>query len=161
MRSAVVIALLAGIAALILIGAVMYVLMLPTAAPAAPAATPRETITLYAGEIGDEFAFGTSPDNLTTPGPTLRLRVGDTVQIRLINAGNIPHSFVITDEARENPLASPIFSGAAIGSASNPLGPEEEGVITFTPDRPGTFYYMCTVPGHFTRGMYGEIIVSS
>lgn len=161
MKSAGFVSLLAGVVALVLTISVMYVLMLPPTSTVTPAATPKERVTLYAGEIGDKFAFGTSPDNLTTPGPTLRLRVGDTVQVKLINAGGIPHTFIVTDKAEEKPLANPLFSGAAIGSPAIPLGPEEEATTVFTPDRPGTFYYMCTIPGHFSRGMYGTLIVSS
>jgi nitrite reductase (NO-forming) len=31
--------------------------------------------------------------------------------------------------------------------------------VTFTPDKPGTYYYICSVPGHVERGMWGRFVV--
>ncbi len=42
---------------------------------------------------------------------------------------------------------------------SNPLKPGEGGTSEFIPGEPGTYYYICTVPGHREMGMVGTIIV--
>ncbi|RMF30463.1 MAG: hypothetical protein D6752_04035, partial [Candidatus Nitrosothermus koennekii] len=31
--------------------------------------------------------------------------------------------------------------------------------VTFTADTPGTYYYICLVPGHAALGMQGKFIV--
>ena len=46
-----------------------------------------------------------------------------------------------------------------IATASNPLKPGQEGSVTFTAGAPGTYYYICTVPGHALQGMQGSFIV--
>ncbi|HEX9845145.1 MAG TPA: plastocyanin/azurin family copper-binding protein, partial [Candidatus Nitrosotenuis sp.] len=47
----------------------------------------------------------------------------------------------------------------AIKSANNPMKPGESGEVTFTAGAPGTYYYICTVPGHSALGMKGSFIV--
>ena len=44
-------------------------------------------------------------------------------------------------------------------SPNNPLKPGESGTSEFVPAEEGTYYYICTVPGHREQGMVGEIIV--
>ena len=44
-------------------------------------------------------------------------------------------------------------------AASNPLKPGEGGSSEFIAGEEGTYYYICTVPGHREQGMVGEIIV--
>ena len=40
------------------------------------------------------------------------------------------------------------------------LKPGESGTAEFIAGEEGTYYYICTVPGHRDQGMVGEIIVS-
>jgi uncharacterized cupredoxin-like copper-binding protein len=35
------------------------------------------------------------------------------------------------------------------------------GPLTFTADAPGTYHYLCPVPGHAQKGMTGPFTVSS
>lgn len=133
-------------------------------APVAPGAAgvaglqPTTTITLYAGELpGGRFGFGLSPDNITSPGPTIRVRVGEVVQITLINVGDVRHAFVITPQVvRTNPE---VLFGAQIGSAARPLGSGEQGSVIFVATEPGEFFYQCPVANHGPKGMWGKIIV--
>ena len=48
---------------------------------------------------------------------------------------------------------------SAIAAATNPLKPGESGSTTFIAGAPGTYHYICTVPGHALQGMIGEFIV--
>ena len=48
---------------------------------------------------------------------------------------------------------------SAIATATSPLKPGESGSVTFTAGVPGTYYYICTVPGHALQGMQGSFIV--
>ena len=52
-----------------------------------------------------------------------------------------------------------MMAGSEIAAATNPLKPGESGQSEFIPGEEGTYYYICTVPGHREQGMVGEIIV--
>ncbi len=120
--------------------------------------TPTVTITLYAGEISNnKFGFGTTANNITSPGPTLRFKISDVVNVTLVNAGTMPHAFAITAEAKTG--SSALF-GATIASSANPLSPGQSRSIVFAPSNAGSFYYICPVPGHAETGMYGSVIIT-
>jgi nitrite reductase (NO-forming) len=88
--------------------------------------------------------------------PDIKVKSGDSVTIKVKNAGKIFHSFgVVTDP--EDPAT--LVSGTAIRDANNPLKPGEGGEVTFTAGAPGNYYYICTVPGHALQGMKGNFIV--
>ena len=115
-------------------------------------------ITLYAGETGDsQLGFGTSPTNLTSPGPTLRLKITDVVSITLVNAGKMPHAFAVTNMPK---TGATVLFNAQIGSAANPLGPGQSGTVVFAPNNAGTFFYICPVSGHAELGMYGAVVIT-
>ena len=121
--------------------------------------TPTVNITLYAGEVSTtKYGFGTSPNNITSPGPTLRFKTSDVVNLTVVNAGTIPHAFALTNAPRTG--ATSLF-GATIASGSNPLSPGQSGNVIFAPNSPGTDnYYICPVPGHAELGMYGAVIIT-
>jgi nitrite reductase (NO-forming) len=109
-------------------------------------------ITLYAGETSSNFSFGLSPDNLTSPGPTLRFTADDVVQITLVNVGKMPHSFAVTDASKQN--ATVLFNARI-----SPVSPGANSSVIFAPYEAGEYYYVCQVPGHVSRGMWGIVIV--
>jgi len=117
-------------------------------------------ITLYAGEINNStiYAYGFSRDNLTSPGPTIKVRVGAFVKLTLVNIGALPHVFVVHDKLEENPNIKPLFKNAQAGDVLNPVMPGEKLNTVFKVTKPGKFYYLCTIPGHVKRGMYGMLI---
>jgi len=88
--------------------------------------------------------------------PTIQANVGDEINFSVVNDGKSFHSFGIT---KSEEGVSGIIPGTEIGSASNPLKPGESGTVDFIPSEEGTYYYICTVPGHREQGMVGEIIV--
>lgn len=88
--------------------------------------------------------------------PTINLNVGDEINFSVVNNGKSFHAFGVT---KANEGFSGIISGSEIASASNPLKPGESGESKFIPGQEGTYYYICTVPGHRDQGMVGEIIV--
>ena len=89
--------------------------------------------------------------------PEIQANVGDKIIFDVTNGGKTFHSFGVTDSAEGIGL---ILSGTAIKDANNPLKPSEGGQSTFIPTREGTYYYICTVPGHREQGMEGKITVS-
>ena len=88
--------------------------------------------------------------------PEIKVKSGDSVTIKVKNAGKSFHSFGILTNP-EDPTT--VISGTEIRDPNNPLKPGEEGEATFTVGAPGTYYYICTVPGHALQGMKGSFIV--
>ena len=88
--------------------------------------------------------------------PTINAKVGDRIIFNILNAGKSFHAFGVTldDEGFGG-----ILGGSAVASPNNPLKPGEGGTSEFIPGEPGTYYYICTVPGHREMGMVGTIIV--
>ena len=118
---------------------------------------PTIYLTLYAGETSSgQLSFGDSPSNLSSPGPTIRMKISDVVSLTFINVGKMPHAFAVTSM----PTGGTFLFNAKIGSAGNPLEPGKSGTVVFSPDNAGTFYYICPVAGHADSGMYGAVVVT-
>jgi len=88
--------------------------------------------------------------------PDVTVSSGDEVTITTVNAGMSFHSFGVVSNPDD--FNSVIFD-SAIAAATNPLKPGESGSTTFIAGAPGTYYYICTVPGHALQGMQGSFIV--
>jgi nitrite reductase (NO-forming) len=89
----------------------------------------------------------------TVPGPFVRVRVGDAVQIRLKNGAQSMHPHSIDLHA---------VTGPGGGAAVTQLGPGQEGSFEFKALNPGLYVYHCatpSVPEHIANGMYGLILV--
>jgi len=88
--------------------------------------------------------------------PIITANVGDEIVFNVANAGKSFHAFgIVSDPENFNN----VLWNSAIASASNPLKPGESGSVTFTAGAPGTYYYICTVPGHALQGMQSSFIV--
>jgi len=90
--------------------------------------------------------------------PTITASVGDKIMFNVENAGKGFHAFGVTSETEG---FSGIVSSSAVASASSPLKSGQTGSSEFVPSKEGTYYYICTVPGHRELGMVGEIIVGA
>lgn len=104
-----------------------------------------------------DFSFN---EILGEPGanPTIHAQVGDKLVFNVVSEGISFHSFGVTTE--ESGIEG-IFPGSEIGTATNPLRSGQSGTSEFIPPSEGTYYYVCTVPGHREQGMVGEIIVGA
>jgi len=141
---------------------------------------PPPVVALMAGEkthagpteatgqtITQDLNFIESPDfrNLAfnaLPGedgnnPTINMSVGDKVVFNVVNDGVSFHAFGVTQDQEG---FSGVIPGSEIAAPTNPLKPTESGTSEFIAGEEGTYYYICTVPGHRAQGMVGEIIVS-
>ena len=88
--------------------------------------------------------------------PDITVGSGDTVSVTVVNQGRSFHSFaVVSDPADFNS----VIWGSAIAAPTNPLKPGEQGSKTFIAGEPGSYYYICTVPGHALQGMQGTFTV--
>jgi len=88
--------------------------------------------------------------------PTINAKVGDRIIFNILNAGKSFHAFGVTLD--EEGFGG-ILGDSAVASPNSPLKPGEGGASEFIPGEPGTYYYICTVPGHREMGMVGTIIV--
>ncbi len=87
------------------------------------------------------------------PGPMIRARVGDRVQLTLSNA---PGSLMV------HSIDLHAVIGPGGGSALLQVAPGESKTITFKVTRPGLFVYHCATPmvaEHIASGMFGMILV--
>ena len=117
--------------------------------------------------ITQDLSFLESPDfrSLTfnamidEPGvnPTIEMSVGDKVVFNVVNDGMSFHAFGVTKDTEG---FAGVIPGSEIAAPTNPLKPGESGTSEFIAGEEGTYYYICTVPGHRDQGMVGEIIVS-
>ena len=84
------------------------------------------------------------------PGPTLRVRQGDTVEFTLVNHGMMPHSI---DFHAAQIAPSRVYTNVMPGDSIS---------FRWSPQVPGAFLYHCgtaPVAMHIANGMYGALIV--
>ena len=112
----------------------------------------EQQMTVAPGFVQTVFAYGLTPETATVPGPTLRVKVGDTLRVTFKNpASNVmPHSLDFH------------ASMVAWNDEMRDINPGEELVYEFTATYAGVFMYHCGTAGalsHIMNGMYGMIIV--
>jgi nitrite reductase (NO-forming) len=130
------------------------------AAPSGKAAAPTGVSHVFELNFIESDDFRTLAFN-ALPGeegnnPEIRVNSGDEVTITTANNGKSFHSFGVVSNP-EDPNS--VVWNSAIAAATNPLKPGESGDVTFIAGAPGTYYYICTVPGHSFQGMQGTFIV--
>ena len=87
------------------------------------------------------------------PGPFVRVRVGDTVEVHLKNAG---------DSAMMHNVDFHAVTGPGGGGKATQAAPGEEKGFVFKAINPGLYVYHCATPPvaqHISAGMYGLILV--
>lgn len=114
-------------------------------------------IGLTTKEVIAEMADGVYVNYWTfngrVPGPFLRVREGDTVELTLHNDETSLHHHSIDLHA---------VTGPGGGAVATMVEPGESKTITFKALRPGLFVYHCAEPNvanHMAHGMYGLILV--
>lgn len=134
----------------------------PLPAPAIAAPLPRRdpttvTVELETREVeaamDDGVAYTYWTFNGTVPGPMLRVRQGDTVDLTLRNAA--------TSKATHN-IDLHAATGPGGGSKVTTVAPGQSARFRFTALNPGVYVYHCAVPPvamHIANGMYGLIVV--
>ena len=99
--------------------------------------------------------------------PAITVAAGAQVSIEVINADpDTAHGLVITasgatSSAMPMVTARPAFPGSAVWFLGNPTSAGmHTGTLSFTASTPGTYRYLCPVPGHAQEGMTGTFTVS-
>jgi nitrite reductase (NO-forming) len=107
----------------------------------------EKEMTVAPGIVQRVWAFGG-----TVPGPVIRVKVGDTVRIHLINPKTniMPHSIDFH------------ASLVAWNDEMTDINPGQEKLYVFKAEYAGVFMYHCGTAGalgHMINGMYGMIII--
>jgi nitrite reductase (NO-forming) len=111
-----------------------------------------ETVELK-GRLDDGTTFTYWTFGRKVPGPMLRVKAGDTVEVALSNARTSKQLHSIDLHA---------VTGGMGGGAHTQVAPGETKTITFKALNPGLYVYHCatpSVPHHISAGMYGLILV--
>lgn len=107
-----------------------------------------------------EFAF--APAALT-------VKAGQPVTISLQNTGAVEHDWSVREIeiSGETTSSDDTMSGHSMGNMGDEpklhvaAGVGGKGTLTFTPGKPGTYEYYCTVAGHKEAGMVGTLTVTA
>jgi nitrite reductase (NO-forming) len=116
----------------------------------------RVVVNLEASEQNGELASGVTYNfwayNGHVPGPFIRVRVGDTVEVHLKNrSGDKTHT-----------VDFHFVSGPGGGAPVLMANPGLESVGVFKALKPGLFMYHCAanpMPAHMANGLYGLVLV--
>lgn len=119
---------------------------------------PEEvSVTLEAREVLAEIEDGTLFHYMTfngqVPGPMIRVREGDTVNLTFRNPKDnlLPHN-----------VDFHAVAGPGGGAAADMAAPGQQAHLRFKVTYPGAFIYHCAVPNfdeHISAGMFGMILV--
>ncbi|HEY1154266.1 MAG TPA: copper-containing nitrite reductase, partial [Pseudolabrys sp.] len=105
------------------------------------------------GRLAEGTTFGYWTFNGKVPGPMLRVRVGDTVDVHVKNAEGSAMIHSVDFHAATGPGG---------GAVSTQVNPGEEKSFKFKALVPGLYVYHCATPmvaHHIANGMYGMILV--
>jgi nitrite reductase (NO-forming) len=105
------------------------------------------------GRLAEGTTFGYWTFNGKVPGPFIRVRLGDTVEVHMKNAA---------DSSMIHSVDFHAATGPGGGAAATQTDPGHEKVVKFKTLVPGLFVYHCATPmvaHHIANGMYGLILV--
>jgi len=105
------------------------------------------------GKLADGVTYTYWTFGGQVPGPMVRVRVGDTVEIHLKNSPKSNNIHSVDLHA---------VTGPGGGAVLLQVKPGEEKVFTFQALAPGVYMYHCGsphIPTHIAMGMYGMIVV--
>jgi nitrite reductase (NO-forming) len=105
------------------------------------------------GRLDNKTTYNYWTFNGKVPGPFIRVRVGDTVEVHFKNR---------EDSVMIHSVDFHASMGPGGGSEFTQTRPGRESVMTFKAVVPGLFVYHCATPSathHITNGMYGLILV--
>jgi nitrite reductase (NO-forming) len=105
------------------------------------------------GQLADGSTYHYWTFNKKIPGPMVRVRVGDTVEVTMKNAA---------DSVMAHNVDFHAVTGPGGGAVATVAAPGESKGFTFKALSPGLFVYHCATPmvaQHIANGMYGMILV--
>jgi nitrite reductase (NO-forming) len=111
----------------------------------------REVLGQLDPAVGTTYRYWTF--NGKVPGPMIRVKQGDTVEVTLQNDAHSTMVHSVDFHAALGPGGGAVFSQVL---------PGESKIFTFVATTPGLFVYHCGTPmvaQHISNGMYGLILV--
>lgn len=111
-----------------------------------------ETIEIE-GQLADGTTFTYWTFNGAVPGPFIRVRVGDTIEVHLKNS---------TTSTMNHSVDFHAVTGPGGGAVMTQTEPGKESTFTAKATNVGLFVYHCATPmvaNHISNGMYGLILV--
>jgi nitrite reductase (NO-forming) len=105
------------------------------------------------GQLADGTTFTYWTFNNTVPGPFIRVRVGDTLEVHMKNS---------TSSTMNHSVDFHAVTGPGGGAVMTQTEPGKETMFTAKAINPGVFVYHCATPmvaNHISNGMYGLILV--
>jgi nitrite reductase (NO-forming) len=105
------------------------------------------------GSLSEGASYHYWTFNKKVPGPFVRARVGDTIEVELTNRA---------DSSERHSVDFHAVTGPGGGAAATDAAPGESKAFSFKALKPGLYVYHCAVPlaaQHIANGMYGLILV--
>jgi plastocyanin len=115
-------------------------------------------LVVFTGEAPqgtDNGGFGFEEEGISSPGPVITAAAGEPLTLVLQNVSEefIPHDLIVVGKKDES--AKPLW-----GAQTLTIDPGESTLVTFTPEAPGTYFYICSLLGHMSgHGMWGRFVV--
>jgi nitrite reductase (NO-forming) len=122
-----------------------FIALLPVLAACTTATATKSSDGAASGSTATQQLTVKAMDTMKFDPPTLNAKAGQPIQVTLDNTGALVHDFSITEG-----VSQPVKSIAQ---------PGQKAVATFTIDKPGTYTYFCSQPGHEQAGMKGTITI--
>jgi uncharacterized cupredoxin-like copper-binding protein len=97
----------------------------------------------------------------------LEVTAGEPVKLTLQNNGALDHDFSIMEFPMEGEAEETGGMDHDMGEGSEEpelhvaAGAAQSATLDFTPSKPGTYEFWCTVPGHKEAGMTGTLVVNA
>lgn len=91
------------------------------------------------------------------------VKLGETVRIRVVNAGQIMHEIVLGTASTLDTHASAMLQQPGMAHSEAFMAhvpPQQNGELIWTFNRPGTFDFACLIAGHYQAGMRGTFTVT-
>lgn len=98
--------------------------------------------------------------------PTIYATTATDLHLTLINIDTDSyHNFALSQNPPPYDFMTGMMQGNGLMYSTNYLPPVHSGSfayinISYQFDAPGTYWYLCTYPGHAENGMYGKIVVT-
>src|SRR5690242_4303302 len=105
------------------------------------------------GKLADGATYRYWTFNQKVPGPFIRVRVGDTVEVNLHNEA---------DSTMMHNVDLHAVTGPGGGGVATETAPGDKHGFVFTAAKPGLYVYHCAIPmaaQHISNGMFGMILV--
>jgi len=105
------------------------------------------------GKLADGATYRYWTFNQKVPGPFVRVRVGDTVEVKLHNEA---------DSTMMHNVDFHAVTGPGGGGVATEAAPGDTHGFVFTAVKPGLYVYHCAIPmaaQHISNGMFGMILV--